>query len=149
MATRFTCPVLIQRNTREIRDRLRTLGYDVGYIEECPDNYGWATGEGFAVVLRPDQFDYWTSSVPGANRVNCGTNEELFFALAALRNDTDRYQWFTNGVDWGVCPGRPTPSLPGFGNSHTGGLMFFGEVTNIARETYHKASADEIMEHFK
>lgn len=29
-----------------------------------------------------------------AGRIDCGTNEELFLALAALRDDTDKFQWF-------------------------------------------------------
>ena len=28
--------------------------------------------------------------------IDCGTNEELFLAIAALRDDTDKYQWFVN-----------------------------------------------------
>ena len=29
-----------------------------------------------------------------AGRIDCGTNEELFLALAALRDDTNKFQWF-------------------------------------------------------
>ena len=29
-----------------------------------------------------------------AGRIDCGTNEELFLAIAALRDDTDKLQWF-------------------------------------------------------
>lgn len=33
-------------------------------------------------------------------RVDCGANEFLFLAIAALRYDTDDSQWFTDGEDW-------------------------------------------------
>ncbi len=36
--------------------------------------------------------------------VDCGTNEDLFLAIAALRDDTDKYQWFTDGDKWILCP---------------------------------------------
>ena len=29
--------------------------------------------------------------------INCEDNENLFFAIAALREDADKYQWFTDG----------------------------------------------------
>ena len=29
-------------------------------------------------------------------KINCGTNEELFLAIAALRDDSDINQWFTD-----------------------------------------------------
>ena len=35
--------------------------------------------------------------------VDCGTNEELFLAIAALRDDSDKHQWFTNGEEWIKC----------------------------------------------
>ena len=62
-----------------------------------------------------------------AGRIDCGTNEELFLALAALRNDTDKYQWFTDGDLWFKCG---------------------DEVCNEGRKI-HKATVDELIEHFK
>ncbi len=40
--------------------------------------------------------------------IDCGTNEELFLALAALNNETDKNQWFvcySTGVEdfWYLC----------------------------------------------
>ena len=29
--------------------------------------------------------------------IDCGENIDLFLAIAALRDDTDKYQWFTDG----------------------------------------------------
>lgn len=46
--------------------------------------------------------DVWTIDIDKKKRIkrpriDCGTNEELAFALAALRDDTDMYQWFVDG----------------------------------------------------
>lgn len=30
--------------------------------------------------------------------IHCGTNESLFLAIAALRENTDKFQWFTDAV---------------------------------------------------
>jgi len=68
--------------------------------------------------------------------IDCGTNEELFLAIAALRDDTDKYQWFTDGDLWFKCG---------------------DEVCNETIEYYlnkygrkiHKATVNELIEHFK
>lgn len=59
--------------------------------------------------------------------IDCGTNEELFLAIAALRNDTDKCQWFTDGDLWFKCG---------------------DEVRNEGRKI-HKATVNELIEHFK
>ena len=35
--------------------------------------------------------------------ISCGSNLDMFFALAALRDDIDYMQWFTNGKNWILC----------------------------------------------
>ena len=35
--------------------------------------------------------------------IYCGINEELFLAIAALRDDSDKFQYFNNGVFWKIC----------------------------------------------
>ena len=60
----------------------------------------------------------------------------LFLAIAALRDDTDKFQWFTDGDLWFKCG---------------------DEVCNETIEYYlneygrkiHKATVDELIEHFK
>lgn len=59
--------------------------------------------------------------------VDCRANEELFLAIAALRDDTDKYQWFTDGDLWFKCG---------------------DEVCNEGRKI-HKATVNELIEHFK
>lgn len=120
----FTTPCFIRKNTQELRRGLEELGYKMlSPIEydnlECSDN--------------------WVNDIKSLNDCNgfdCGTNEELFLAIAALRDDTDKYQWFTDGDLWFKCG---------------------DEVCNENIEYYlnkygrkiHKASVNELIEHFK
>ena len=45
---------------------------------------------------------FWTGFEPDIKEdyINCNDDVDLFFALAALRDDTDNFQWFTDGVNW-------------------------------------------------
>ena len=62
--------------------------------------------------------------------IDCGTNEELFLSLAALRDDTDRHQWFIddNTSIWE----RSNDELP----------------SRYMQMEGHKASVEEIIKHF-
>lgn len=68
--------------------------------------------------------------------IDCGTNEELFLAIAALRDDSDKFQYFTNGVFWIKC----------------GQLELKHELDNYYGEfcvaEFHKATVEELIEHF-
>jgi len=87
----FTQPCFIRRNTAELRKKLEELGYSdettrgKSHKSTCLslkwDCY-WNFGEADMVVA------------DGSFGIDCGTNEELFLALAALREDTDKGQWF-------------------------------------------------------
>ena len=74
--------------------------------------------------------------------VDCGTNEELFLAIAALRDDTDNNQLFTNGKgDWGIYRDGSDGGLSG--------MDFYGVPNDFNLSYYHKATVDELIEHFK
>lgn len=74
--------------------------------------------------------------------VDCGTNEELFLAIAALRDDTDNNQLFTNGkCDWGIYRDGSDGGLSG--------MDFYGVPNDFNLSYYHKATVDELIEHFK
>lgn len=66
---------------------------------------------------------------PEEGFIDCGKNIKLFLSLAALRNDTDRYQWFTDGTLWE----KVDSDLP----SHY--MQLEG----------HKATVEELIEYFK
>lgn len=74
--------------------------------------------------------------------INCGTNEELFLAIAALRDYTDDDQLFTNGKgDWGIYRDGSDGGLPG--------MDFYGMPNDFNLSYYHKATVNELIEHFK
>lgn len=69
-------------------------------------------------------------------------NEELFLAIAALKDDTDNNQLFTNGKgDWGIYRDGSDGGLSG--------MDFYGMPNDFEIDNYHKATVDELIEHFK
>ena len=88
----FTQPCFIRKNTPELRQRLVDLGYNrypIWMTNWKDDNYVYLVIDGifykFPSNLLDDKQD---------NLIDCGTNEELFLAIAALRDDNDKEQWF-------------------------------------------------------
>lgn len=94
----FTTPAFIRKNTTELRMKLERLGY---YLHpECIDddrgNYLFVNREYY--LNRPLGYSEELS-----RSIDCGTNESLFLAIAALRDDTDNNQMFINDKgDWGI-----------------------------------------------
>lgn len=120
----FTTQCFIHKNTANIRNRLKELGY------YCNPYLGWhnlfTCVFGINSVYSLDDYD--TNSLKEIDGlIDCGTNEELFLAIAALRDDTDKNQWFIDGDLWFKCD---------------------DEVCNEGRKI-HKATVDELIEHFK
>ena len=151
----FTQPCFIRKNTLELRKKLEELGYTNGawesphfeypYLECCPNRkFGLFKGEGFYMTEDDYKCDgkRWTYNPP-KEYIDCGTNEELFLALAALRDDTDKNQWFIMDVeayaninkgDWFIATDMN-------GGKHIGAQI---------EPTYcYKATVEEIIEHFK
>ena len=120
----FTTQCFIRKNTANIRNILKELGY------YCNPYLGW--NNLFTCVFGVNSVysldDYDTNGLKEIDGlIDCGTNEELFLAIAALRDDTDKNQWFTDGDLWFKCG---------------------DEVCNEGRKI-HKATVDELIEHFK
>lgn len=83
--------------------------------------------------------------------IHCGTNEALFLAIAALRDDTNENQWFVADSPLSVSYDDTA------GNDHyftePKGSMFFWDENwmhaTIISGNYHKATVEELIEHFK
>jgi hypothetical protein len=71
--------------------------------------------------------------------IDCGTNEKLFLAIAALRDDSDYMQWFTDGKTWKVSDWRNAKS-----HFHDWYRYFGYTGTNP-----HKATVEELIQYFK
>ena len=102
----FIQPCFIRKNTPELRKKLEELGYTNGAWESphfeypylmCFPNrkFGLFKGEGFYMTEDDCRIDdkVWTYNPP-KEYIDCGTNEELFLALVALRDDSNENQWF-------------------------------------------------------
>ena len=135
----FTTQCFIRKNTQELRKKLEELGYKMlSPIEydnlECSDN--WVND---------------IKSLNDCNGINCGFNEELFLAIAALRDDSNYMQWFIADSILSVSYGDS------IGNDHyftePKGIMFFWDENwdnaTIISGRYHKATVNELIEHFK
>jgi hypothetical protein len=131
----FTTAAFIRRNTPELRKKLEELGYK---------NYGnpFQITDDSKLITTIDG-EYVPYNVPlDDSFIDCGTNEELFLAIAALRDDTDDSQWFVYPPEnsWFIC---------------------VDDDINYARENIresvqaawfhcsHKATVEELIKHFK
>ena len=144
----FTTQCFIHKNTANIRNRLKELGY------YCNPYLGWhnlfTCVFGVKSVYSLDDYD--TNGLKGIDGlIDCGTNEELFLAIAALRDDSNYMQWFITDSILSVSYGDS------IGNDHyfteLKGIMFFWDENwdnaTIISGRYHKATVDELIEYFK
>ena len=70
--------------------------------------------------------------------IDCGTNEELFLALAALRDDTDKNQWVIDEAN--EC----------FGWEDSWMICDKDDMNErVVYTHYRKATVEEIIEHLK
>ena len=139
----FIQPCFIRKNTPELREKLRKIGYRSMNRSDKEDE-----GECLLVCEGDeDLIDSYPFYAPRDNKccnyydqsqvIDCGTNEELFLALASLRDDTDVNQWFTNGNTWKNCM------------LHKADLDSWNREFGFGTTVVHKATVKELVEHFK
>lgn len=131
----FCQPVFIRKNTPEFRKKLEVLGYkfsgtdhiELDCIVTFPDKNLYS-------IFAMHHFNIYDNSFKRTWKeyIDCGTNEELFLALAALRDDSDKNQYCIDSE----------------------GNWFMYNKTYIrllskSNVTWHKATKEEIVEHFK
>ena len=102
----FLYKAFIRKNSPELRTKLEDLGYTNGawetprfhypYLSVWPNpKFGLFKGEGFYMTEDDYRLDgkVWEYK-PKEDVIDCGDNEQLFLAVAALRDDIDKHQWF-------------------------------------------------------
>ena len=130
----FTQKCFILKNSQELRNKVYRLGNRNGT---------WLNDASDILSANETLFKCWDSDL-GAEYIltkngyiNCMENEELFLAIAALRDNSDKFQYFTNGVFWLKCSQ----------------LELKHELDNNYEEfcvaDFHKATVSELIEHFK
>ena len=116
----FTQPCFIRKNTPELRKKLEELGYFYTYYHDS---------NGIYCYNNIAQTFTYNNEIPKECIEISKNNEERFLALAALRDDTDKNQWFTDGKLWE----KSNNDLP----------------SRYMQLEGHKATVEEIIEHFK
>ena len=143
----FTNPCFIRKNTHEIRKKLTEMGLkslNVGDTTLDAHNYD---GKGhhkhieegnYIITYYSNHYGvvYDIDSVTVNRRIDCGTNVDLFLAIATLRDDTDKYQWFVD-----------------YSTGVQGGSWYMCDLNNSkdcfqSTKLCHKASVEELIEHF-
>lgn len=146
MTQKFTTPCFVRKNTPKLRKKLEELGYKL--------NNGKAWGR-FLVTFRIEETNEWKyvaspewdlQNNPDIDvSIDCGTNEDLFLAIAALREDSDYMQFFTDGTDFILCDRYDWVDMysvlcSGLSNAKD-------RVKEL--DKFQKATAEELIEHFK
>lgn len=80
----------------------------------------------------------WTIHCASKRAIDCGTDVELFKALAAMNDENCCEQWFVNDLGFWQKAANGAIDLIGYTKDHQDVKHFF-----------RKATAEEIIEHFK
>lgn len=146
MDNHFIQSVFIRKNTPDLRKKLEELGYkslNSGNTTLDAHNFDGHGNhkhidEGNAIITSKGDYYgviYIIDDVTRKGRIDCGTNEYLFLALAALRDDCDYMQWFTDGENrWFKCR-----------SEHRDPMLSI----NAFDIGYRKATAEELIKYFE
>ena len=123
----FTTAAFIRKNTPELWKRLEALGYKkYGNPFQITDD---------SKLITTIDGEYVPYNVPlDDSFIDCGTNEDLFLAIAALRDDTSANQYWVFDQDF----------LPHYKK----GDFTIGHFNRCSCYC-HVASVKELIEHFK
>ena len=146
-----TCPCFIKKNTPFLRHTLEKLGYvdnmrycneedsDMEYLcAEDIDGSTWHfkdTGNLFPALCVTDMDS--PEYLINLGRVYCGTNQNLFLALAALSDDNDFGQWFlSNSGNLSIQCTKPK-------------FKDYLKGSGLKASNFHKATVEELKEKFR
>ena len=129
----FTTSCFIRKNTSQLQNKLA----DIGYKFTCfpfGDALVTENERSLAYIEKLSNVPYY------GIEEDCGTNEELFLAIAALRDDSDVYQYFVNEKGMFVfCNQSELKHV--IDNSE--------DWWDYSVSEFHKATVAELIEHFK
>ena len=145
----FTIPCFIRKNNLELRKKLEELGYKPSYpIFQYPEVFKHIAvcnffGSKYYGVSDDEVSHYGEikDAIKNRKMIDCGTNEELFLALAAMRDDSDKNQWF-------IC----IKDLETAFESFYEGDFILCKINKFSKpedEYFRKATVEEIIDHFK
>lgn len=155
----FDVPCFIRKNNKEIQEKLANIGYKICSCSNFEDSIwlgnliinGTIHGKGY--IDRDMEDSDWTQEkelnrfiIENPKYVDCGTNEELFLAIAALRSDSDYMQYFTNGTEYILCEREDWMDM--FSILCSGGKYNYDKNGELSKN-FHKATSLELISHFK
>ena len=130
----FTHKCFIRKNTPELREKVYSLGTTRG-ISIFDDIMG-------ILCANENDIRCWDDEWGNADKliskgyVDCGTNEELFLAIASMRDDSDYMQLFiSNKGDFH----RYKPVYSPIDSS---------AFTLLRKDVWHKATVEELIKYF-
>jgi hypothetical protein len=136
----FTTPCFIRKNTPELRKELEYLGYSHGkpeyYADDDDNKYDFIMCHNGRFFLLSQENHVIRNGHPLKKHgsIDCGTNEELFLALARKRDDTSADQYWVFDKDF----------LPNYKKGD-----FTIGYSNRCSCYCHVATAQELIQHFK
>lgn len=141
----FIKECFIRKNTEQLIFNLYKLGYEyyrpLDWFKNICTNFGknidFDGNESDRYVI--DAFDDGYISHFNKIMIDCGTNEELFLAIAALRDDSDKNQWFIhkNG-EFVFCDQSELKHV----------IDNTDEYMDYCVADFHKATVSELINHF-
>lgn len=131
MTQKFTTPCFIRKSTAELRKKLEELGYKPSLSVNIKEPYLWTSENGIYYSSCNNLSQEYGEYI-GPYGIFCKDDEDLFLALAALREDSEYMQWFTDGEFWDVNFRDDIPFCEQVGSND-----------------FHKATVEELIEHFK
>lgn len=159
----FTTSCFIRKNSKELQNKLADIGYDIcrcvnftnaEWLDTLPIN-GTVHGKGY--FDEEMVFHDWTVEkelnrfvIGNPTYIDCGENEDLFLAIAALRDDSDINQWFVTDIDqhW-VNLGLYMPK-GSFELCLADNKRMHQDVLHLTNSVpTHKATVEELINHFK
>ena len=133
----FIQPCFIRKNTAELRRKLESLGYRKGGY---PLPVGREDVYDRDIHLYENSYHFRDSTLYGiTNNIDCGTNEELFIALASLRDDSDINQYF-------ICD---KVSFTLGKTYYPDDYLYYQYDEFFDKQNWHKATVEELIEYFK
>ena len=152
---KFAVECFIRKNTQELRNKLNELGYHICSCTEFEDSkwletfsqldYPTVHGVGYwdeTCPFEPHQaLDFFVkeNTTRETPSIDCGENEDLFLAIAALRDDTDKYQYF-------ICD---KVSFALGKTYYPDDYLYYQYDEFFDKQNWHKATVEELIAHFK
>ncbi len=141
---KFTHSAFI-KNTPDMREWLEGIGY-----KKRGDSNGNVllafqtcdTNEPYYISFNDIHIDHYTKD----SDIDCRSNPPLFKAITAMREGTDKDQWFTDGKDWIFCEREDWEDYYS--------VLCCGKKEDTKSyisylDNFRKATLNELIEHFK